>query len=125
MAKTPFSAYMQKNIFEKAGMKKSYVRERVSPNTARYFMPTFYDTIYRHVDSLINRKIYTDYSLGGTYGDNNIVTSMQELLLFDKALNSGKLLPPELVKTMYQPAKLANGEYFFNGGRKPIRLAGM
>lgn len=121
VSKTPFSVYMRKNIFEKAGMKKSYVRERISLNTARYFMPTFYDTIYQHVDSVSHRKkIYTDYPLGGTYGDNNIITTMQELLLFDKALNSGKLLPPELVKTLYQPVKLANGEYFFTGGKKNL-----
>lgn len=122
VTKTPFALYLQKNVFEKAGMKKSYVRERLSPNTARYIRPTFYDTLYQHVDSIRNRKIYTDYPFGGTYGDNNVVTTLKDLLLFDQALNSAKLVPPELVKTMYQMVKLANGEPFFTGGKKTYTL---
>lgn len=122
VTKTPFALYLQKNIFERSGMKKTYVRERLSPNTARYVRPTFYDTSYQHVDSIRNRKTYTDYPLGGTYGDNNVVTTMQDLLRFDQALNAGKLLPLDLLKTLYQPVKLANGEHFFTGGKKTYTL---
>lgn len=122
ISRMPFPVYMQKNIFEKAGMKNSFIRERISPNTARYFRPTFYDTAFRHVDSISDRKIYTDYPLGGTYGDNNVITTLQDMFLFDKALNSGRLLPPALLKIMYQPVKLADGTYFFTGGKKTYTL---
>jgi tetratricopeptide (TPR) repeat protein len=44
------------------------------------------------------------------------------MVLFDKALNNGKLLPPHLVKLMYQPVKLANGKNFFLGGSKTYTL---
>lgn len=122
VTKTPFAQYLQKNVFERAGMKKTHVRERISPNTPRYVRPTFYDTSYQHVDSIRNRKIYTDYPMGGTYGDNNVVTTMNDLLEFDQALNTGKLLPLDLVKTLFQPVKLANGEHFFTGGKKTYTL---
>lgn len=122
VTETPFALYLKKNIFARAGMKKTYVCDRISPNTARYVRPTFYDTSYQHVDSIRNRKIYTDYPLGGTYGDNNVVTTMQDVLKFDQALNTGKLLSPDLVKALYQPVKLANGEHFFTGGKKTYTL---
>jgi CubicO group peptidase (beta-lactamase class C family) len=118
----PFEDYMQRNIFKKAGMKNTYVRASISPNTARYFLPTFYDTTFHHVDSFANRKIYTDDPLGGTQGDNNVISTLQDMVLFDKALNNGKLLPPHMVKLMYQPVKLANGTNFFTGGKKTYTL---
>lgn len=122
VARTPFANYMQQNIFRKAGMKNTYVRARISPNTARYFLPTFYDTVFQHVDSVTSRKIYTDYALGGTQGDNNVITTLRDMVLFDNALNDGKLLPPQLIKQMYQPVKLADGTNFFMGGKKTYTL---
>jgi len=122
VTRAPFAVYMRQNIFLRAGMKHSYVRERISPNTARYFQPTFYDTTFYHVDSVTNRKIYTDYHLGGTYGDNNVITTMQDMVLFDNALRNGKLLPSDLAKQMYQPVMLANGAPFFTGGKKTYTL---
>lgn len=122
ITRVPFAHYMRQNIFRRAGMMHTYVREPVSPNTARYFQPTFYDTTFYHVDSITNRKIYTDYHLGGTCGDNNVVTTMQDMVLFDKALRNGKLLPAELVKQMYRAVKLANGALFFTGGKKTYTL---
>lgn len=122
ISKNSFPEYMRKNIFEKAGMRNTYVRQGNSPNTARYFRTTFYDTVYQHVDSVVNKKIYTDFPLGGTYGDNNIITTLNDMVLFDKALDNEILLPQSLIKTMYQPVKLANGESFFNGGKKTYTL---
>lgn len=119
---TSFAGYMQQNVFRKAGMRNTYVRDPISPNTARYFLPVFYDTTFYHVDSVTNRKIYTDYHLGGTQGDNNVVTTLRDMVLFDKTLNNGKLLPPQLIKLMYQPVKLANGTNFFTGGTKTYTL---
>ncbi|HMO61706.1 MAG TPA: serine hydrolase domain-containing protein [Ferruginibacter sp.] len=122
VSQTSFQSYMKKNIFDKAGMKHSYVRQRISPNTSRYIRATFYDSIYQHVDSISNKKIYTDHSLGGTYGDNNIITTLEDMALFDNALNKGKLLPHALLKQMYKPVMLANGNYFFNGGTRTYTL---
>lgn len=122
VSKMSFQAYMKKNIFEKAGMKNTYVRERISPNSARYFLPSFYDSTFVNVDSLKNRKIYTDYHLGGTYGDNNVITTLQDMVLFDNALKSGKLLSQNTIKQMYQPVKLASGDLFFTGGTKTYTL---
>jgi len=116
ITRTPFEDYMQRNVFSKAGMKDTYVRSTISPNTARYFQPTFYDTAFQHVDSVTNRKIYTDYPLGGTQGDNNVISTLRDMVLFDKALNNGKLLPPQMMELMYQTVKLANGKELSTGG---------
>lgn len=118
----PFADYMRRHVFEPAGMKDTYVRGRLDANTARYFRPTFFDTAFVHVDSVTNRKIYTDFYLGGTQGDNNVVSTAGDLLLFDRALSGGKLLPGELQRLMYSPVKLANGENFYLGGRKTYTL---
>jgi CubicO group peptidase (beta-lactamase class C family) len=122
VSKMSFIIYMKKYVFEKAGMKNTYIRERISQNTARYFLPTFYDSTFVNVDSLKNPKIYTDYHLGGTYGDNNVITTLQDMVLFDNALKSGKLLSQNTTKQMYQPVKLASGELFFTGGTKTYTL---
>ena len=116
VTKMPFENYMQRNVFSKAGMKDTYVRGTIGPNTARYFLPTFYDTAFQHVDSVTNRKIYTDYSLGGTQGDNNVISTLRDMVLFDNALNNGKLLPPQFMEIMYQTVKLANGKELSTGG---------
>lgn len=122
VSRMSFYSYTKQYIFEKAGMKNTYVRERTSPNTARYFLPTFYDSTFTNVDSLKNRKIYTDYHLGGTYGDNNVITTLQDMVLFDNALTSGKLLAQNTAKQMYRPVKLASGDLFFTGGTKTYTL---
>ncbi len=44
------------------------------------------------------------------------------MVLFDNALNSGKLLPSELLRKMYQPVTLANGKLFFTGGSRTYTL---
>ncbi|TDB62692.1 serine hydrolase domain-containing protein [Arundinibacter roseus] len=122
VSKMSFSLYMKKNVFEKANMNNSYIRERISPNTARYFLPTFYDTTFVNTDSLKNQKIYTDYNLGGTYGDNNVITTLQDMVLFDKALKSGKLLSQSAINQMYHPVRLKSGNFFFTGGTKTYTL---
>jgi CubicO group peptidase (beta-lactamase class C family) len=122
VSKMSFYSYMKKHVFERAGMKNTYVRERISPNTSRYFLPTFYDSAFVNVDSLKNHKIYTDRNLGGTYGDNNVITTLKDMVLFDNALKSNKLLSQNMTKQMYQPVKLSNGDFFLTGGNKTYTL---
>jgi CubicO group peptidase (beta-lactamase class C family) len=105
-----YDKYMAKNVFKPAGMKNTYVRKPASPNTPRYIIPTYFESEFKNVDSLNHRMISTNYNLGGTWGDNNIISDLDDLLQFDLALNKGKLISPKLLKEAFTPAKLNDGK---------------
>ncbi|MFT3827098.1 MAG: serine hydrolase [Chitinophagaceae bacterium] len=110
-----FDVYMKKNVFQRAGMQRTYVRNTYAPNTMRYMMPAMYMTDYRDVDSLDHNKYYTYYNLGGVYGPNNVVSTLNDLLLFDNALEQGKLLGKALLDSAFTPVVLNNGKTFYMG----------
>ena len=105
-----FDKYMVKEIFEPAGMKDTYIRNETKTNTPRYILPTMYSTNYQHVDSLDKAKFYTYFQLGGLTGANNVVSTLEDLFLFDKALNTGKLVDSTLLSEAFRPAVLNNGK---------------
>ncbi|WP_338870137.1 serine hydrolase domain-containing protein [Spirosoma sp. SC4-14] len=111
----PFADYMQKAVFTPAGMKKTYVRTATMPNTIRYTRPTFYFTTYHNVDSLDHNQFYTYYQLGGLAGPGNVVSTIQDLWRFDRALAAGKLLSPELMQLAFSPVTLNNGKAYRAG----------
>jgi CubicO group peptidase (beta-lactamase class C family) len=110
-----FASYMQKNIFEAAGMKNTYVRTPEMPNTTRYNRPVMYETAFRNVDSLDHSRYQTYYHLGGITGSNNVVSTIQDLWSFDKALSDGKLVGQELRATAFTPLTLSDGKIFRMG----------
>jgi CubicO group peptidase (beta-lactamase class C family) len=115
ISRVPFAVYMEKNVFKPAGMPKTYVRTANMPNTTRYIMPDFYTSSYRNVDSLDHSLYYTNYNLGGWYGPNNVISTLQDLLNFDKTLMSGKLIKPALLEAAFAPVTLNNGKVFHMG----------
>ncbi|MCF0074971.1 beta-lactamase family protein [Dyadobacter sp. CY261] len=112
---TDFATYMQKNIFEAAGMKNTYIRTTGMPNTTRYNRPVMYESAFRNVDSLDHNRYQTYYHLGGITGSNNVVSTIQDLWSFDKALSAGKLIRPELMDMAFTPLTLADGKTFRMG----------
>jgi CubicO group peptidase (beta-lactamase class C family) len=104
-----YDRYMAKNVFRPAGMKNTYVRNANSPNTSRYIIPTYFESKFRNVDSLEHRMISTNYNLGGTWGDNNIISNMDDLIQFDLALSKGKLISLKLLEESFTPTKLNSG----------------
>jgi CubicO group peptidase (beta-lactamase class C family) len=85
-----FSDYLQQTFFEPLQMKNSFV--------------------YNRNDSLkVNlsydwrgRLIPLNY-LDAVYGDKNIYTTPQDLLIWDRALSSGKIFSPEMLDQAYAP----------------------
>lgn len=111
----PFASYMKKHVFLPAGMKHTYVRPVDAPNTPRYMLPTMYTFDYKNVDSVNPNKYFTYFHLGGIHGPGNIVSTLQDLLQFDRALYSEKLIREWLLNEAYTPVVLNNGKPFFMG----------
>jgi CubicO group peptidase (beta-lactamase class C family) len=93
-----FDAYLRRNIFEPAGMRHTVVYsllgDRSVPNLATG----------RVQDPEAGPRIQ-----GLTYGDDEIVTTADDLLAFDRALRSGKLLRPETLRGALVPPVLKGG----------------
>ncbi|MBD2703288.1 beta-lactamase family protein [Spirosoma sp. BT702] len=115
VSQTSFADYMKKYVFLPAGMLTSYVRQAKMPNTPRYTRPASYFTTYHNVDSLDHRTYYTYYNLGSVAGPGNIISTLQELWKFDRALNSGKLLNQSLLEAAFTPVTLNNGKVYRAG----------
>ncbi|GAB4040667.1 hypothetical protein GCM10028809_65550 [Spirosoma gilvum] len=115
IARMPFAGYMQKSVFKPAGMTNTYVRSGNMPNTTRYTRPAIYFTNYHNVDSLDRNQFYTYYQLGGIVGPSNVVSTIQDLWRFDRALADGKLISPELMKLAFSPVTLNNGKVYRAG----------
>ncbi|WP_299399144.1 serine hydrolase domain-containing protein [uncultured Gelidibacter sp.] len=110
---TDFKTFMEERIFKPAGMK----------NTSAEFS-TDYRTINDSdiamgyvYDSISNKKIVAYeapentfiYWLGGFYGDGSVVSTVEDLLKWDKALYEGHIIHPESLETAMTPTKLNNG----------------
>lgn len=116
-----FPAYLQKHIFQPAGMVNSYVRSKGLPAsipdtrvvTMHIKKHPFYIPSYITVDSVQQYK-YTNYNCSGLTGQANLISTTQDMLLFDKAYFGGKLLKPATMEEAFTPVKLNNGQIFIS-----------
>jgi len=118
VSRMPFADYMKKYVFLPAGMNRSYIRGARMPNTPRYIIPTMYEREYQPVDSLDHKKINTYYNLGGIAGPNNVMSTLEDLLQFDRALWAGKLISLSLLQQAIAPTVLSNGKTVSLGGKR-------
>jgi CubicO group peptidase (beta-lactamase class C family) len=111
-----YGEYMKKYVFLPAGMKRTYIREAGMPNTKRYMFPAMYMTKQKDVDSL-NYRIYDTYfNLGAISGAGNIISTVEDIFYFDKALHAGKLIGKRSLEKMLSPYVLSNGKAVNLGG---------
>jgi len=68
-----------------------------------------YEMKLQQMDSLPDWKIFT-YNYTGLTGSTNVVSSINDLWAFDKALYAGHLLGPASLQEAFAPVKLNNGE---------------
>ena len=107
----PYEDFLQKNIFEPAGMGSTrccHIRRDGIPfeNFAR--ATVFEDGKYvADVDSAEYGDVV---AFDGLNGDDYVYTNIFDMLRWDRALREGKVLTLEEQKLMYTPAKLNNGE---------------
>lgn len=85
-----FPTYVKKNIFEPLGMKDSYVFS--IKDTANYTPSYKYNFVP-----------YTIEKLDCVYGDKNVYSTVRDLLLWDKALYSNKVVTKATLDLAYTP----------------------
>ena len=109
----PFEAFLQKNIFEPAGMRSTrccHIRRDGVPfeNYARASVIEN-DRYVADVDSE-EARIVTAFD--GLNGDDYVYTNIFDMLRWDRVLKEGSVLTKEEQELMYTPVKLNSGEEF-------------
>ena len=107
----PFEEFLQKNIFEPAGMTSTrccHIRRDGVP-FENYAQATVYDDgkCVADIDSAEEGDVV---AFDGLNGDDYVYTNIFDMLIWDRALREGKVLTLEEQQLMYTPAKLNSGE---------------
>lgn len=76
-----------------------------------HVLPAWYSDEYVAVEN-VRRFRYTAYNVSGTYGASNIISSTEDLLRFDQAFFSIKLLRKSTVEIALTPVILNSGKTF-------------
>ena len=106
-----YGDYMKTTFFDPLGMTSSYVYK--SQDSARS-LPSFFNN---------GRQYAFDY-LDMVYGDKNIYSTVRDMLKFDQALNSGKLLNTDVLTQSYTPYSFEKpGKNNYGLGWRMILLA--
>lgn len=125
VANLSFADYLKKFIFEPAKMNDTYLRSVASPAdrdlVKNHFLPTMYQTAPQDIETVrLKDKVrmwrlrYENYNTGFTSGDQNVISTTEDLLKFDQALYAGKLLKAATMAEAFSPTILNNDEVFFD-----------
>lgn len=109
-----FPDYLQKYIFIPAGMKDTYVAVGNTSDESQVkqqIKPTFYDTTYLRADQL-KRYRYSEYNNSASTGPSNVITTTDDMLKFDAAYFSGRILSLATVEEAITPVKLNSGKEY-------------
>ncbi len=107
----PFEEFLQKNLFEPAGMTSTrccHIRRDGVPfeNYAR--ATVFEDGRYiADVDSAAHGDVV---AFDGLNGDDYVYSNIFDMFRWDRALREGKVLAPQEQRLMYAPGRLNNGK---------------
>ncbi|UAY55658.1 serine hydrolase domain-containing protein [Arachidicoccus terrestris] len=111
-----YESYMQKNIFEPAGMKDTFIPKITfynydsieKKNLSRLYVTHLFNDQKEAADTMRDTKKYWHrYNFRG-FGE--IVTTAYDLFLFNQALLNGKLLKPETLKASQTAIHLTGGQ---------------
>ncbi len=117
VSKLPYHVFIQKNIFEKAGMKntflkKSRVPKRLQNNIVSYYRkPKWLSDTLINVDSIKEDK-EEKLTFINNYGESAIHTTAIDLLKYHTKLQNGDIISPTALSKMYKPYKLNSGETY-------------
>ena len=113
---TSLSAYLEQNIFKPSGMKDTYLSVypgRIWQNDPRAVKMhrhnhPYYDTTYAYTDSssILEYVRYQNYNCGFLVGGSNVIATTSDLLAFDRAFFSGKLLKLSSVGEALEPLQI-------------------
>ena len=108
----PYEEFLQKNIFEPAGMTSTHcchIRRDGVP-FENYARATVFEDDGKCVADIDSAEDGDVVAFDGLNGDDYVFTNIFDMLTWDRALREGKVLTLEEQKLMYTPAKLNNGE---------------
>jgi CubicO group peptidase (beta-lactamase class C family) len=124
----PFGVYIRDRIFRPAGMRSSFVLGtgaigKIGEAVRNHVLAVMYRTLPEDVrtldypDSKLMRPYrYELHNLGSTIGDQNLFTTLDDLVRFDRALRSGKILSLKSQDEAYAPVRLNNGSDYAEPG---------
>lgn len=109
-----FDSFMKNNLFKPAGMSHTtaemYTDYRLL-NKENLSMGYISDTANKRIDIAYELPAYRFvYYLGAFYGDGSVVSTVDNLLKWDKALCAGKIITKKSIELAMTPALLNNGE---------------
>ncbi len=107
----PYEQFLQKNIFEPAGMNATrccHIRRDGVPFENYAQASVFEDG--RWVADVASEEDGDVVAFDGLNGDDYVYTNIFDMLKWDRALREGKVLTWEEQQLMYTPGKLNNGE---------------
>ena len=108
---TPYEDFLQKNIFEPAGMASTrccHIRRDGVPFEDYARAIVLEDGRYK---ADIDSEEYSDVTaFDGLNGDDYVYTTIFDMFRWDRALHEGKVLTLEEQQLMYTPGKLNSGE---------------
>ncbi|HJT73902.1 MAG TPA: serine hydrolase domain-containing protein, partial [Chitinophaga sp.] len=110
LSKQSFGSYLADHIFRPAKMSDTYLPAtsyRLADSTiaVSHTRPRLFDTAYVPA-SEVNRYRYTEYNNSAAAGASDIITTTADLLKFDDAFFSGRLLSKASVGEALTPVKL-------------------
>lgn len=109
-----YASFLKKNIFNPLHMNRTFVlNRRLHPkkvdNYAFGYIYSKYLGKYILPDSIEKAKVV--YWLDGVVGDGTVNSTVLDLLKWDRALYTTKLISKTDLEQMFSPAKLADGSY--------------
>lgn len=114
-----FKKYMQKYVFSPANMKNTYFLtdsiRKSEHKTINYEYPWLFSSQMKNADSIPKYR-WRLYNASGFVGQGNIMTTTEDLLKFDDALYSGKIMKSSTLKEAFTATRLITGENA-NAGR--------
>lgn len=119
-----FGDYVRDSIFRPAGMRSSYVlgtraigahRDPVANQVLAVMYQPIPEDVRRldYPDKRMMRPYrYEGFNLGSTVGDQNLFSTLDDLVRFDTALRSGRILSLRSQEEAYAPVKLNDGTLY-------------
>ena len=107
----PYEEFLQKNIFEPAGMHSTrccHIRRDGVP-FANYARATVIEN-GRFIADVDSEKVRDVIAFDGLNGDDYVYTNLFDMFTWDRALRAGTVLTAEEQQMMYTPGKLNTGE---------------
>jgi CubicO group peptidase (beta-lactamase class C family) len=118
----PFGDYIKRHIFRPARMNDSYIITSTRPKddraVVRYVLPYYYSQNYANADSVKEGR-FAMPAYGGTVGDNNVVSTVGDLLNYDQALYGNVLLRPQTLEQAFEPHPLKDGSLNYDHAGDP------